>query len=197
MELTTCRPGGLELTRLGLEFCQFTPAARLLDIGCGAGATVALLTSLGYQAIGVDLLPPEDGVQADAAALPFDDDSFDGVLFECSFSKIAAPEKALSEARRVLKASGKLLISDFYARGQPAVFTGVLGRMESRDVLLQRMQSAGFRVIIWQDHSETLPQFWGQWILDQGSQQVGRTIDKTTLRQAKCGYFLAVWEGKS
>lgn len=197
MELTTCRPGGLELTRLGLAACQFPPAVRLCDIGCGAGATIALLTSLGYQAIGVDLLPSESSVQADAAALPFDDDSFDGVLFECSFSKIAAPEKALSEARRVLKAGGKLLISDFYARGQPAVFTGVLGRMESRDVLLQRMQSAGFRVIIWQDHSETLPQFWGQWILDQGSQQVGHAIDKTTLRQTKCGYFLAVWEGKS
>lgn len=197
MELTVCRPGGLELTRLGLAACQFPPAARLCDIGCGAGATVALLYGLGYQAIGVDLLPTEGAIQADAAALPFDDDSFDGVLFECSFSKIAAPEKALSEARRVLKAGGKLLISDFYARGQPAVFSGALGRMESQIIILQRLQSAGFRTIIWQDHSETLPQFWGQWILDQGSQQVGRTIDKTTLRQAKCGYFLAVLEGKS
>ena len=197
MELTTCRPGGLELTRLGLEFCQFTPAARLLDIGCGAGATVALLTNLGYQAIGVDLLPTENGIQADAAALPFDDDSFDGILFECSFSKITTADTALSEAHRVLKPNGKLLMTDFYARGQPAEFSGVLGRMESQIAILQRLQSVGFRTIIWQDHSETLPQFWGQWILDQGSQQVGRTIDKTTLRQAKCGYFLAVWEGKS
>lgn len=197
MELTTCRPGGLELTRLGLAACQFPSATRLCDIGCGAGATVSLLTSLGYQAVGVDLLPPEGGVQADAAALPFDDNSFDGMLFECSFSKIAAPKQALSEAHRVLKPNGKLLISDFYARGQPAMFSGVLGRMESQIVILQRLQSAGFRVIIWQDHSETLPQFWGQWILDQGSQQVWRAIDRTTLQQAKCGYFLAVWEGKS
>ena len=196
MELTTCRPGGLELTRLSLEFCQFTPAARLLDIGCGSGATVSLLNDLGYQAIGVDLFPPEGGVQADAAALPFDDDSFDGILFECSFSKITAADTALSEAHRVLKPNGKLLMTDFYARGQPAEFSGVLGRMESRFALLLRLQSADFIVKLWQDHSDTLPQFWGQWILDRGSQQVWCEIDKTTLRQAKCGYFLVVLEGK-
>ncbi len=197
MELSVCRPGGLALTRQGLATSQFPPAARLLDIGCGTGATVALLTDLGYQAIGVDLLPAAGVMQADAAALPFAQSSFDGLLFECSFSKITAPELALSEAHRVLKADGKLLISDFYARGQPADFSGVLGRMESHSTLLQRFQAAGFRLLSWQDHSAELPQFWGQWILERGSQQIYTELDRTALHQAKCGYFLAILEGVS
>ena len=38
----TWRPGGLALTRRALELgarcCGFAPGARLLDMGCGAGA---------------------------------------------------------------------------------------------------------------------------------------------------------------
>ncbi|MCE5195891.1 MAG: class I SAM-dependent methyltransferase [Negativicutes bacterium] len=197
MELSVCRPGGLTLTRWGVAACQFPPAASLCDIGCGTGATVALLKELGYQAIGVDLLPAAGAVEADAAALPFAHSSFDGLLFECSFSKITAPQTALGEARRVLKPGGKLLISDFYARGQAADFSGVLGRMESRPTLLQRFQAAGFALLSWQDQSAELPQFWGQWILERGSQQIYAKLDRTALRQAKCGYFLAILEASS
>ena len=35
-----CRPGGFTITDRALEFCSFKKGAKLLDVGCGLGATV-------------------------------------------------------------------------------------------------------------------------------------------------------------
>ena len=49
------RPGGIELTARLLAQCDLPPDARLLDIGCGRGASLAWLgTQQAYHAIGVD-----------------------------------------------------------------------------------------------------------------------------------------------
>jgi arsenite methyltransferase len=35
------RPGGIDLTKGALEHCAFTARQRVLDIGCGLGATAS------------------------------------------------------------------------------------------------------------------------------------------------------------
>jgi SAM-dependent methyltransferase len=49
------RPGGLGLTRRAVEACRFAPGARVLDVGCGPGATVGLLRALDLAPLGLDL----------------------------------------------------------------------------------------------------------------------------------------------
>lgn len=102
---------------------RFVPKGKsLLDIGCGAGQTVSMLSSLGYNVFGVDLSPLFLGkgrkdatngfafISADAEELPFRDKYFDAV---CSFEFIehcSNPEKVLSEMIRVLKPGGYIII---------------------------------------------------------------------------------------
>ncbi len=54
-------------------------------------------------------------MQGDADALPFDDGSFDAALCECSLSTFSDKERALDELHRVLRAGGRLAISDVTA----------------------------------------------------------------------------------
>src|SRR6516225_7216317 len=113
---------------------------RILDLGCGRGAVLLMaaqhLTT--GRAVGVDLWRSVDqsgnsaeatrrnavaeGVAdrvelhtADMTALPFEDDSFDMVLSSLAIHNIkgsAGREKAISEAVRVLRPGGRLLIAD-------------------------------------------------------------------------------------
>ena len=55
--------------------------------------------------------------QADAQALPFEDQSFDVVSIAFGIRNVQVPEKAIAEFYRVLKPSGRLIILEF---GQPA-----------------------------------------------------------------------------
>ena len=54
--------------------------------------------------------------QADATALPFEDDSFDAVIISNALHIIPNPEKALSEIRRVLRPDGVLIAPNFVHR---------------------------------------------------------------------------------
>lgn len=125
-------PGGRDLTLHLLASADRTPPHRILDVGCGNGATLRHLASLGYVGTGIDpsaLLIEEAKTRsvglciqfdcADAGALPYAAGSFDAVLFECTLSEIARQmplDVALAEAHRVLTAGGQLLLNDLYAK---------------------------------------------------------------------------------
>jgi len=55
--------------------------------------------------------------QADAQALPFDDQSFDVVSIAFGIRNVQIPEKAITEFHRVLRPGGRLIILEF---GQPS-----------------------------------------------------------------------------
>lgn len=109
-------------------------SARVLDVGCGDGASLWLLMRLGFEAgnlHGVDLLDSRIASArarhplihfdcADATRLPFEDGSFDLVMESTMFIHATDEElarKIAAEMIRVTKPGGTLLISDWrYAK---------------------------------------------------------------------------------
>ena len=100
---------------------------RVLDVGCGLGDVVLGLARLGADATGLEisdelLAPAREADTGHAAAwvvglaqeLPFDDATFDLVLFMKSLHHVAIAEMtpALAEARRVLRDDGRIYASE-------------------------------------------------------------------------------------
>jgi SAM-dependent methyltransferase len=96
---------------------------RVLDLGCGEGAFTAALVEAGTNAVGVEVAaraverarrahPGLDfrHVPIDAP-LPFEDASFDAVWVSEVLEHVADTARFLSEARRVLKPGGLLLVT--------------------------------------------------------------------------------------
>ena len=95
---------------------------RCLDLGCGTGVFVALLVDCGWTVVGVDLSDDqlrvarervgrlaETLVRADAAALPFEDGSFDAVAAVLVHTDIDRYDLALREVARVLRPGGRFV----------------------------------------------------------------------------------------
>jgi ubiquinone/menaquinone biosynthesis C-methylase UbiE len=92
---------------------------RVLDLGCGKGRFAAHLTRLGAVVVGLDLSASMlaraiglDRVRASAKRLPFADGTFDAVVAIEVIEHVGAVGAVLDEARRVLKAGGRLAIVD-------------------------------------------------------------------------------------
>ncbi|MFC7098953.1 class I SAM-dependent methyltransferase [Halobaculum marinum] len=100
---------------------HFPAGGRVLDLGCGAGRTTVPLVDRGFDVVAVDLSEPmmratgragvdADLVVADAAALPFDADTFDAVLFSYNgideLRPATARAAAIAEVARVLVPGG-------------------------------------------------------------------------------------------
>src|SRR5205823_10020560 len=111
--------------RLICDGTELEPGTRLLEVGCGVGAVLAVLGQEypGLRLSGVDIEPKQldfarahlahAGVEAtlaeaDALALPFDDASFDHVWMMWFLEHVTDPVAALREARRVLGPRGAI-----------------------------------------------------------------------------------------
>lgn len=199
------RPGGLALTDQALALCALPPGARVLDVGCGAGATVAhLVAHYGLAAYGLDRLPapPRGGrslplVQSLGEHLPVGQGQLDAIIAECALSVMADAGPVLSEFRRVLKAGGLLILSDIYLRhpdGRSLPAEICLGGAVSQAQIFERLHAHGFWVTGWQDHSAALKQFAVHLIFSNGSlpQFWRQTVAPSGARAAggKLGYYL-------
>lgn len=110
------------LRRLDLE-----PGARVLDVACGTGALLTVLEQgrSGVVTFGVDLSEKMLRVarsklknttlliQTQADSLPFAGACFDVVLSVSAFHYMKQPDQVLAEFGRVLKPSGRLVITDW------------------------------------------------------------------------------------
>jgi ubiquinone/menaquinone biosynthesis C-methylase UbiE len=113
--------------RLIADGTQLEPSTRLLEVGTGVGAVLAVLGQEfpGLHLTGVDIEPKQleyagghleragveaTLVQADALALPFGDESFDHVWMMWFLEHVADPVAVLCEARRVLVREGGITV---------------------------------------------------------------------------------------
>lgn len=110
---------------------------RVLDIGCGGGVDsiiAAIMVGPEGSVAGIDIIPEmleraernlkETNMsnvrlhQASAESLPFPDKSFDAVISNGVFNLIPDKHRALSEAFRVLKPDGRIIIADQILSGR-------------------------------------------------------------------------------
>ncbi len=171
------RPGGPELTRRGLALCGLEPGSRILDVGCGSGASLRLLRELGFAGEGVDPDPHFvvkaraaglNARQGSAQCLPAPDAAYDGALCECVLSLLPDPDAALAEIARVLRPGGALALSDLYARGPDIRPAGAqsgqscLAGAVTLEEMADRLERNGFTVLDCEDHSRALAEFAGR-----------------------------------
>lgn len=139
LETRGADPQQQAMRRAFLADVAFPRHARVLEVGCGTGVLTrmlaewpdvaavvgvdpasALLTRARQLAVG---LPGISFQEADARALPFQDGTFDVVVFDSTLCHVPRAAAALQEAARVLRPGGSLAAFD----GDYATTTVALG----------------------------------------------------------------------
>jgi len=184
----TIRPGGLTLTERALALCGLPEGARVLDVGCGVGATVEYLCHRHHHAaVGLDVssLLLKEGIQQNpdlvllqgtADKLPFPGQCFSAVFCECVLSLVQDHLLVLKEFVRVLKPEGYLILSDVYARMADEtlslrhlpVHCCIKGAI-TRSQIVDMTEGSGLTLVLWEDHSALLKQLAAQLVFACGS----------------------------
>jgi ubiquinone/menaquinone biosynthesis C-methylase UbiE len=128
LELRAADPQQRAMLNSYLSEIRLPSGASVLEVGCGTGAVTRVLAEMRgvSEVVGVDPSPifvekarelgkehPQLSFRTgDGHALPFADASFDFVVFHTTLCHVPDPEKALHEARRVLRAGGWLAVFD-------------------------------------------------------------------------------------
>jgi len=217
------RPGGLLLTEHLIELCDFKRGDRILDAGCGTGTSLDFMCrKKRYETTGIDLsdfmlkkglekFPDLHLVQGNAMHLPFSDNSFDGVIAECSLSIMGDIRKVLGEIKRVLVTGGKFAISDIYIRypEQPGAINyllsaGCISGAFIQDEFINIVNNSGFNILLWEDHSKLWREFIAGLILNgisicdiltcSSSKEKEMEVLISSAAKVKPGYFSLIAE---
>lgn len=125
-----------------LDAAGVGPGLRVLDVASGPGYAASAAGARGARVAGVDFSPPmvdearrryPDLVfrEGDAAALPFEDASFDAVVMNFGLLHLARPEVAIAEAHRVLRLGGRYALTVWAGPEEAMGFGVVLRAMEA------------------------------------------------------------------
>src|SRR5262245_43170383 len=165
--------------RLIRDGTHLEPGTRLLEVGCGVGAVLAVLGQEfpGLSLVGVDIEPKQLDfarghlaraglearlAEADALVLPFPDESFDHVWMMWFLEHVADPVAVLREARRVLGPGGAITAIEVdysTCRAEPST--------PSIEALIRTMV-AGMAASGWSDAGTRLP----GWLREAGFRHV-------------------------
>ena len=148
-------------------------ATRLLDVCCGTGVVTAKAAGRGADVTGVDFSTAMLGQarrmhaglrfdEGDAEALPYADGAFEAVVSNFGIHHIAHSDRAMAEARRVLRPDGRLAITNWAAPAENVAW-GLLfdairahgdvqaanappsgGNLQTPEAALQLLAEAGF-----------------------------------------------------
>ncbi|UQZ88429.1 methyltransferase type 11 [Deltaproteobacteria bacterium Smac51] len=179
------RPGGVAVTQAALDICAFAVPSHLLDVGCGTGETLRFLMEKGFEACGLDIsskLLEEASqygpvVRGDFHDLPWTDSHFDGVFCECSLCLARDRKAVISECGRVLKANGRLVISDIFVKGgaenlKPDHSSGPV----TLSCLSTLLKGCGFQIVAEVDFEKALKELAARLIWHFGSGDILKTL---------------------
>lgn len=125
-------PEGKYTLAFNRYLCEHVPLKdhdRILDIGCGNGRLLKMITQKAkVEAFGIDIseemvkVAREDNHEisyyvSEADKTPFEDGFFDVITVCCAFHHFVDPKAFLREAHRILKPQGKIYIADPTAPG--------------------------------------------------------------------------------
>jgi ubiquinone/menaquinone biosynthesis C-methylase UbiE len=131
-----------QMTTPLLDAVGVTTGVQLLDVATGPGYAAAAAAKRGAEVVGVDFAPAMvaearrryptvDFREGDAEELLFPEASFDAVTMNFGLLHLGRPERALTEAHRVLRPGGRLGFT-VWARPEEAIgFQMVLRAVES------------------------------------------------------------------
>jgi arsenite methyltransferase len=212
------RPGGYELTRKAVDYCELQAGSRLLDVGCGTGGSVEFLIKeyrLAAKGIDPSVKMLELGTkrwaglpvsQGRAESINLGAQSLDAILTECSFSHFEDIGQALREFSRVLVNAGWLIISDLYIRRgndqqDQGMKAGVYGLFKEIEHIIGILNEYGFEVVLLEDHTEKLKKLSIDLIMKYGSlerfwkldcQSCTKCVLKEVKKNSRLGYYLLI-----
>ena len=119
-----------------LDAVDLRHGARMLDVATGPGYVAAAAAERGARAVGVDfsapmvarartIYPAVEFQEGDAEAISFPDGSFDAVVMNFGMLHLARPERAMTQAARVLKPGGCFAFT-VWAKPEEAVGFGII-----------------------------------------------------------------------
>jgi len=174
-------PGGLELTGYLGTVTGLGSEDKVLDVACGRGASAVYLAKrFGCHVIGLDygqdnILSAQNHAslekvshlttfrKGDAEGLPFEEESFDVVISECSFCTFPDKGKAAQEMVRVLRRHGQLGMTDVtISRSLPEdvqsllTWVACLTGAGSPELYVSILEEAGFSDFIVEDKRDSL-----------------------------------------
>lgn len=135
----------------------------VLELGCGPGKYVAILSALGFKVVGVDPFefPSWKIIQQNTSAdlrsgifaerLPFPDSYFDHAVCLGALLYFDSPQQALGELRRVVKPGGRLILrtvnkSNLYTKTTGKKLDPASKNLYDMDELINLVSASGFKV---------------------------------------------------
>jgi SAM-dependent methyltransferase len=137
---------------------------KVLELGCGPGKFVALLSKLGFEVTGVDpysfasweiikkytTATLMDSIYAEN--LPFKNESFDYVVCASAFNYFKDQEKAVSEMKRLLKDKGKLFMrfinkDNFYTKRTNKPLDPASTKLHNMEEMSELLQKFNFNIL--------------------------------------------------
>lgn len=157
-----CEPSYVLLT----EEVEKFPTGKLLDVSCGTGTVLSMLTKSPLEKYGIDfsekMIEVAQQKVGDTAQLrvssaedvPFDDNTFDVLTCSFAFHHYIHPAKVLQEFRRVMKPGATLIMADPYLPQPLRSLINPLLRfsengdyhMYGRQELCRLMKDSGFKM---------------------------------------------------
>ncbi len=199
-------PGGLRLTDRAVRLAGLQEGMRVADIGCGTGVTAAFLAGkyklnvVGLEISGalIDVgLKNNLGlnlIRWDCGILPFEDNSLDAILFECTLSVLGNTQGILAQCAKALKRSGAVIVSDVYAK---TTATNGKNTPLTAGMLEGLLSNAGFDININEDHTAALRTFAAEVVESSGATRdlgpfFGASCDLAGIRLSDLGYQLII-----